>query len=654
MTVNAEEGDLKTIGLLEVLRFREAGNFDEALRLLHIYTEQNQDDPEGFNLLGLTLADLGRHNEAVEAYQRALEIKPDYAVCLNNLSVSYKKLGMYEASKRVLQRAVEIEPTFAEALNNLANSLRDEGYLFEAKNLYEKALSIKPNSLEIKINLAIVLGDLGEYRKAETLLREVLEINPNQIVARRTLGFVLSRIGKFEEAEKELRLTLLLDQRDSQTLSMLGSVLITAEPGYPKEAEEVLKAAIQIDPNNSDAYHNLGVVYNTVGRYEEAEECFKRAYSLKPTNHALLRLIISVKKELDEEDPIFQKLKELENKNLPLPHKTEVLYGIAEAYEKMKRDDLFMEYLIKANTLKRAELSYNHSEMINNVDTRIRVFNHEVVKKFSGYGYPSTIPVFIIGMPRSGTTLMESILAAHPDVYGAGELKLMRHVLKDGIIIEGILFTGRDDDKMPETVLNPPMGFFELGRRYVTQLREMAPEAKRITDKMPSNFFNLGLICLGIQWCRIIHMRRHPMDTIFSCFRQPFSEGHEFTYDLVELAQYYNEYFRLMEHWRKVFPGRFIEVDYELLVMRPEEVIRQVLSYCGLDWDEGCLRFYESKRPVKTASQEQVRKPLYSSSIGKWRRFAHKLKPAWDALSEEVKRECLRIENLVSSLQVGL
>ncbi len=641
----------ESLTLTEILEIKRSGKLNEVLKLLEKYTAQNPSDPEGFNLLGVTLADLGMHEQAVEAYQKALEIKPDFAICLNNLSVSYKKLNMFDIAKNVLQRAVEIDENLPEALNNLANSLRDEGYLNDARKLYEKALSLVPNSVEIKINLAIVLTDLGEFKSAERLLREVLTENPNFLVARRTLGHTLSKMGKFEEAENELRLCLLLNQRDPKTLCELGTVLITCEPGYPKEAEELLKMALALDPNDFAVYHNLGVVYNTIGRYKEAEKCFEKAYQLKPNNSAILRLLLSVRKNITEDDPYFKKLKELENKDLPIPQKTEVLYALVEAYEKMGNDEMFFKYLLKANALKRKQLVYEHSSIKDSVDSRIKVFSEEAVKKNSGYAYPSATPIFIVGMPRSGTTLMESILAAHPDVYGAGELKLMRHVLKDGIVIENILFTGRDDDRMPEMVLQAPMGFFELGRRYVTQLREMAPEAKRITDKMPSNYLNIGLICLGIGWARIIHMRRHPMDTILSCFRQPFSEGHEFTYDLTELAMFYNEYFRMMKHWREVFPNRILDVDYESLVLQPEVEIRRVLQYCGLDWNDSCLKFYELKRAVKTASQDQVRKPLYTSSIGKWRKFAVYMKPAWDALSAEVKAECARIEALVERLK---
>jgi len=631
--------------LTEIHAIKTSGDLNKAKELLLLYTKQNPNDAEAFNLLGLTLADLGNHQEAIEMYQRAIELKPDNGTYINNLAVSYKALGMFEASKRALQRAVEIDENCAEALNNLANAYRDEGLYSEAIKLYEKALSLKPNVLEIKINLAIVLADVGDYKRAETLLREVLSVNPNHLIARRTLGFILGNMGKHEEAETELRLALLLNPKDSKTLAELGGLLVKCEPGYPKEAEELLKAAISIDPACSEAYHNLGVLYLTTGKKKEASLCFEKAYQIKPSI-VLLKLIISTKEKFSEQDPEFLKLKELEKKEQTLPNKTELLYAFVDAYERLKEDDKFFEYLIQANTLKRSQITYDSSEIKEMVSSRIKIFDEETVKRNLGYAYPSAVPVFIVGMPRSGTTLMESILAEHPEVYGAGELKLMQRVLHDGIIINKILFTSRQEG-LPEKALQEPLGFFELGRRYVTQLREMAPEARRITDKMPANAFNLGLICLSIAWARVILMRRHPLDNILSCFRQNFAEGHEFTYDLKELAMYYNEYFRMMKHWKKIFPGRILEVDYESLVFQPETEIRKVLNYCGLDWHEGCLKFYESKRQVKTASQEQVRKPFYTSSIGKWKKFEKYFKPVMETLSEEVKEEIKRVDALI-------
>lgn len=635
--------------LEKIENLRKKGLFSKAESLIREYIKKNGNDPTFLNLLGIVLADQYKFEEAINAYQEALSLNPNFALCLNNLALALKKLGNYEGAKKALERALELEPNFAEAMNNLANLYRELGDFKTAKTLYEKAYSLKPQMLETLVNLAIVTADLGDFNSAIQILIKLLSTNPYFQPARKILGTLLLRIGKFEEAEYNLRLAIVLNPKDASAYAYLGGLMIMIEPGYPKEAEELLKKALTLNPNLSEAFENLGVLYSILGKRKEALSAFEKAYILNPKNTRCIRQIISIKKNINKSDFYFLKLKELENKNLPLNQKLEVLYGLCEAYEKMKDDEKFFQYLLKANKLKRSTLSYSPEITKEMVDKRIEIFTSENIKKLWGWGFPSKIPVFIVGMPRSGTTLMESILDAHPEIYGAGELKLIRNVLKDGIWIEGIFFTGREDDKIPEKVLKAPEGFFEIGKRYVTSLRKLSPFSKRIIDKMPANAFHLGIIILSMPKAKIIHMRRHPLDTILSCFVQPFAEGHEFTYDLVELALYYNEYFRLMNHWRKVFKNKFLDVDYELLVLRPKEIIKKILDYLEVPFHEDCLNFYKKDRPVKTASLEQVKKPIYTTSIGKWKRFKKFFKPVLEVLSPEVKKECQRIENLIKA-----
>ena len=633
----------------EITQLRQKNLLNEAEKKIREALKENDSDPQLWNMLGIILADMGRYEEAVEAYQQAITLKPDFAICYNNLSVSYKRLKKFDSARLALEKALEIDPNLAEALNNLANYYRDIKDLPKAKELYERAYKLRPDSPEFALNYAIILSDLGNFKEAIEILKKILTQNPCFHQARKVIATIFFKLGKFEEAESNLRFVLLNNPNDPEAYSLLGGILVMADPPYPKEAEELLQTALKLAPNTSEVYQNLGTLYTILGKKEEAVKCYEKAYQLNPENPQYIRLLASIKKP-SEDAPHFIKLKKLAEQDLPTLTKIEILQGLVDAYERMGKEEVAFEYLIRANTLKRSTLQWSNEIVTQIVNQRIEVFTKENIKKLSGYGYPSKIPVFIVGMPRSGTTLMESILDAHPEVYGAGELKLTREVLKDGIWIEGIIFTGSDEENLPKYVLKAPLGFFEIGRRYVTRLRSLAPNAKRITDKMPANAFNLGLIALSLPWAKIIHMRRHPLDTILSCFRQPFAEGHEFTYDLKELTHYYNEYFRLMKHWREVLPEAFIDVDYEELVLKPEETIRRVLDYLELPFYEDCLRFYLKERPVKTASQEQVRNPIYKTSIGKWKRFEKYLNPVFETLSEDVKEEIKRVESLVNSL----
>jgi len=634
--------------LEEVSLLKQENKLKDAEKKIREALKQNESDPQLWNSLGVILADMGRYEEAVEAYQQAITLKPDFAICYNNLSVAYKRLRKFDSAKFALEKALEIDPQLAEALNNLANYYRDIKDFQKARELYEKAYIIKPDMMEIATNLAIVYSDMGELKKALELLKKILTENPYNHTARKILSTTLFKLGRFEEAEFNLRFILTKSPNDYEAYALLGGILTMTDPPYPKEAEELLQKALQLKPDSAEVYQNLGTLYSIMGKKEDAVRCYERAHQINPENPSYIRQITSAKK-LKDDDPYFQKLKEIARQDLPILAKIEVLQGLVDAYEKLGKHEQAFEYLITANKLKRSILTWSDDIVKDTVNQRINIFTKEIVQKLSGYGYPSKIPLFITGMPRSGTTLMESILDAHPDVFGAGELKLLREVLKDGIWIEGVVFTGSDEESLSKQVLKAPLGFFEIGRRYVTRIRTLASGAKRIIDKMPSNAFNIGLIALSMPWAKIIHMRRHPLDTILSCFRQPFAEGHEFTYDLKELTVYYNEYFRVMKHWREVFPDAFIDVDYEVLVLRPEETIRRVIEYVEIPYHEDCLKFYLKERPVRTASQEQVRNPIYKTSIGRWKRFEKYFAPVFETLSEEVKEEIKRVDALIAS-----
>jgi len=626
------------------------GQPHKAEKFLKSYLKTNpQDAAEALNLLGIALASMKRYEEAAEAYQEALSINPDFTACFINFAVTLKALGNFEGAKMALEKVLEIDPDNVPALNNYANLLRDIGELEKAKEVYEKALSLNAQIPEPWVNYAIVLGDLGELKKAEGVLMEALKKFPNFPYAIKALGNILTRAGKLAEAEYYLRLSLVLTPRDAESYAHLGGLLITMEPGFPKEAEEILYTALKLDPRNAVAYENLGILYSILGKKKEALQCFNKAYSLKPNEPKLLKQIIFHKDIITEQDEHFRILKSLGKSNLPLHKRLEVLYALAHAYSTMKQDDLYFETLIEANKLKRQTIHYSHETTKKSADTKIRIFTEELVRKYSGYGFPTKLPVFIVGMPRSGTTLMESILDAHPEVYGAGELKLMGECLKDGILIEGVLFSSSEDT--PQTALAAPQGFFEIGRRYYTALRRLAPQSKRIVDKMPGNIYNLGIIILSLPQAKIIHMRRHPLDTIISCFEQNFAEGHEYSYDLKDLFLLYNEYIRLVNHWRRVFKENFVEIEYERLVLKPEETVSDILRYLELPYSEECIKFYEKKRPVKTASYEQVRKPLYTSSIGRWRKYEKYLEPYLGLLSDEAKQEITQIEEFINSMK---
>jgi len=360
------------------------------------------------------------------------------------------------------------------------------------------------------------------------------------------------------------------------------------------------------------------VPLTVVGLYPNLE-----AVELAPRKAQFLCSLAESKRFVDG-DPHFTLVEALARDMESLPEEDQIYlhFALGKVYADLGQHERSFSHLIEGNALKRKQIVYDEAAALAQL-TRIRqLFTAEAMRKARGFGDPSTVPVFIIGMPRSGTTLVEQILASHPKIYGAGELSDFRAALAS--------LRGSDGSR-------PGLRAEELrqiGARYLERVRATAPAAERITDKMPANFRYAGLIHLAFPNARIIHTRRDPLDTCLSCFSILFAHNLQpFTYDLTEFGRYYRAYATLMEHWREVLPlEQMLEVQYEELVANFEPLARRIVAYCGLEWDDACLEFYKTQRPVSTASAVQVREPIYRSSIGRWRPYEGMLRPLIKAL----------------------
>jgi hypothetical protein len=302
-------------------------------------------------------------------------------------------------------------------------------------------------------------------------------------------------------------------------------------------------------------------------------------------------------------------------------------FALAKAYDDIGRFDDAFRHLQEGNRQKRERIAYDEKQALEQFDRIRSCLDRGLLARSSG-GFRSDVPIFVLGMPRSGTTLIEQILAAHPAIHGAGELtdfgRLANHIrdAKGNLCRYPDDVAGLSDDQLAF-----------LGKEYVGRLRQLAPAAPRITDKMPGNFVFVGLIHMALPNARIIHVRRDPCDTCLSCYSKLFSAPQEFTYDLAELGRYYREYDRLMTHWRETLPhGRMFEVRYEDVIADLETWARRIVGHCGLEWDPACIAFHEARRPVRTASATQVRQPIYSTSHGRWRNYGAHLGPLIAAL----------------------
>jgi tetratricopeptide (TPR) repeat protein len=397
--------------------------------------------------------------------------------------------------------------------------------------------------------------------------------------------------------------------------------------GRASEAHHAFERLLVLDPGNAIGHYGIGSAMAQLGHHAQARSSFEYAIALAP-KHATYHRALAETEPFIENDSRLTALEMLarEEQNLADDQKIELHFALAKAYDDLKRYSAAFEHLQIGNTLKRRLVAYDEAALGEFFREISSAFTPQVMRRETGY--PSAVPIFIVGMPRSGTSLVEQILASDPSVFGAGELTTMQALIAKG-------FAGgsypRDIAGLPDEVLH------RFGLEYVRSLGTPVAGVTHVVDKLPANFRHIGLIRLALPNARIIHLRRDPLDTCLSCYSKLFLNGLNYTYDLGELGRYYRLYDGLMAHWRAVLPaGAMLEVQYETLICDFENQARRIVEYCGLGWNDRFLSFHDADRPVRTHSQAQVRQPLFTSSIGRWRRYEAFLQPLREALNQPV------------------
>jgi tetratricopeptide (TPR) repeat protein len=602
----------------------------EAMAAYHKAIELNPRFAEACNNLGRSLAALDRHEEAVVQYQQAIALKPDYAEAYGNLGAALNKLKRHDEAIAQFERALELDPGLAEAHADIGNALVALERHEEAVERYRRALKIRPQFVQAHNSLGNALVVLERHGQAIAHFKAALALDPNAFETLLSLGNALSYVERHDEAISQYRLALDLRAENGEVHWLLGVALEAAARSEEAIASHLL--ALAINPEFVNAHNALGRSLVTLGRLAEGRRAIERAIELAPRRidfHHHLALT----KRFTSGDARLQSIEELARDlaSLRENQRMELHFTLGKAYADLGRRDDALHHLIEANAIKRRQIEYDEAATLAQLARIKEVMTRELMARKSGHGVPSESPIFILGMPRSGSTLIEQILASHPAVFGAGELPDFGQQVASlrGPAPAPTPFTDIIADLEAERL-------GELGARYLDSVRPLAPEAQRITDKMPANFRLVGLIHLALPGARIIHTRRDPLDTCLSCFEREFSRHSQgFSYDLAELGRYYHAYDALMAHWREVLPaGVMLEVQYEDLVADFEPQARRILTYCGLDWDERCRAFHQTERPVKTSSVVQVREPLYRSSIGRWQPVRHLLRPLLDELGK--------------------
>ena len=592
---------------------RLAGRPEEAVQLGKRAIELDPESPGALSNVGIALFDLKQFEEALDHYARALALSPDFVEAHSNRGnalYALERLGEAEAAHR---RALALNPRFAQAWNNLGTVLRDLKRPEEALAAYRKALALTPNDPDTLDNLALAFKDLERDEEAVASLRRALAVETRNDKIHLHLGSALLDQHKIDEAAQAAKAALAINPSNHDTVILLGRIAF--ERGDLAGALLHYRRAIALKPDLPDAYNNMGNALKDLGRLAEAEQAFLKAVELDP-KLAGAYVNLADSRKFTADDPHLAAMQALERQDgLSITDRMHLNFALGKAYADLDDHAGSFEHLIAGNAQKRARIAYDEPATTGLFARIETAFTAARIAALSGRGEASSVPIFVLGMPRSGTTLVEQILASHRDVHGAGELDIL-----DGILA-GV--GGPDGTRLafPEFVASADGAMLEaIGGRYVAALRKLAPDAQRVTDKMPSNFFFAGIIHLALPNARIIHTVRDPVDTCVSCFSKLFSAEQNHTYDLGELGRYHRRYQALMAHWHRVLPqGRILDVRYEDVVADLAAQAQRILDHCGLDWDPRCLDFHRTERPVRTASAAQVRKPIYQGAVGRWR-----------------------------------
>jgi tetratricopeptide (TPR) repeat protein len=628
--------------------WRGRGEWTEALVSLRRALELQPHDADGFAEAGDAMRALGRVREAVPLYERALLLDPRLIEARNNLGNAFLEMQQNLDAARCYRLAVEAQPDNPVILCNLGNAQRLLGLLDEAKICLQRAIALDRTLSVAHSYLGLVHVDLGQREAAVMNFRQAIELNPGDTTALNCLGGVLRDLGRRRDAVTAFERAIAVNPASAESHCHLGEVLfemrrvgaamdcyhraLTLQPKFapahlslgmalrqqrrPADAEASCQAALDIDPNYVEALSFLGELKADRGEFAQAEELFAQAIAIDPKFHSAFAGIATHRKMSVADSGWRQGVETLLRKRLPLNAEVSLRYALGKYFDDVRQyDDAFGHYSQANELTKRYGATYDRTQFSALVSRIIGRFQPDFIRQCHTAASVADLPIVVVGMPRSGTSLAEQILASHPAVFGAGELTFWHGAYR------------RLEQSAPESAPGASL-LKDMARNYLERLTAVGKDSLRVVDKMPANFLYAGLIHAVFPKARIIHMQRHPLDTCLSIYFQNFFNIGPYANDLANMAHYYREYLRLTDHWRRTLPATaLLEVPYEALTADQEGWTRRMLDFAGLPWDPKCLDFHATDRVVITASKWQVRQKINTASTGRWRNYEKFLGP---------------------------
>ena len=588
-----------------------AGNLKEAGTLCRQVLSEDPTNAQAMLLLGVIETKIGDPFRAANLLQQVRVIDPTSFQAPFWEAIALRKLGRVTDAIHAAEKAIELNPSDPQAMTQLGLYYMDVRMLREAEACLTRAIDLAPKVTQVQFSLAHCLHLQGRLDEAVAILRFALATSPQTVdsVLRRAKAFLAQNSAPL--AAECARIALELDHRSREAQLILARILV--DDNRPEEAQQFLSTVISRSSPDPAALVTLGIAAQGLGRLEDARDCFLQSISASPDQGYAYMMLAFGQKAKPEDRGLVEKMSDLIAKgSLPPDQESFLWYGIGKVQEDLGDYEAAMEAYDSANQaeydLRIGGRGFDRLRYAEQFDRTIGQFTQEFIKENKGHGSPSELPILIVGMMRSGTTLMEQILSSHPSVGGTGEQPFWLDNWRSGMT--------------PDQKAVDPKGIVEAADRYLAILERAVLQKARAVDKMPANYPGLGIIHLALPNAKIIHMRRDPIDTCLSIYTTPNRSHPEFAYDRDNIICAYREYQRIMKHWMAVLPeGVVLEVDYEELVSDPEPAIRRVLEFCSLPWDEACLRPELNRKSVSTPSAWQVRQPIYRTSSGRRTRF---------------------------------
>ena len=662
-----------SVDLTEATDAVKGGSFEYALGLLVTILKENPDHIDALYLAAVSSRYLKKFDESQKYIEHLLTIAPDMGRAYQELGHLNRDRGDEERAVVHYRQACELNPALIPGWNflyqyfvknnnkpaadhaleqlNKLNSLPgvllyidqilNEGRLGMAEAKCRAFLKENPTHTYAMSLLAEIANRLGYFDDAEFLLQKAVEFEPESGDLRLQYASILRKKQKFEKTMEQVN--ILCSQFPDNQNYQAQKASEVMQNGDHEEAIKILEEIQKKNPYNFSVLTSKGHAQKTLGKTKEAISSYQSAYQIKPDHGEAFFSLANLKTYKFSDAELTNMRQQVERIDLSLREKVYFHFALAQGYEAVGRHEESFEHLDKGNKIKRDQSQYSIERMEQELNAQINVCNKDFFDQLGEGGCENRDPIFILGLPRAGSTLIEQIIASHSMVDGTLELP---NILSLAQSLRGDDIYGKQGNYPKSMITLSKEKRNEMGANFIHETKIHRKNAPMFTDKMPNNFRHIGLIHLILPNAKIIDARRYPLDCCFSMFKQLFAQGQEFSYGLAEAGSYYNSYIKLMDHWEEVLPGKILRVNNEEVIQDLEGQVSRILDFLGLPFEEACISFHETDRSVRTASSEQVRKPINKEGVDRWKPYAKHLKPLVEVLdSKLLKQEDLDLIN---------